>query len=72
MVAQKQKEETVNKKLDTAAENKEKKIREMREKQLERERRAERVRQRKQLALLEKQGLMEEDSNIPRGNELEF
>ncbi|CAC5410932.1 unnamed protein product [Mytilus coruscus] len=72
MVSQKQKEETVNKKLDTAAENKEKKLRELREKQLERERRAERVRQRKQLALLEKQGLMEEDSNIPRGNELEF
>lgn len=70
MEMQKQKEETVHKKLDTAAENKEKKLQELKAKQLERERRAEKVRQRKQLALMEKEG--QEESAIPIGNQLEF
>lgn len=69
---QRQKEDSVNKKLDTAAGNKEKKMKEMKDKIRERERRAEMVRQRKQLALIEKQGQEEEENAIPRGKELDF
>lgn len=68
---QRQKEDTVNKKLDTVAENREKQLQEKKERIKERERRAEKVRQRKQLALMENQG-KEDENVIPRGNELEF
>lgn len=66
---QKEKEEQVNKKLDSVSDNREKLLRERQQRQKERQRRAELVRQRKQLAAMDSN---EQDENdvIPIGNQL--
>lgn len=66
---QKEKEEQVNKKLDSVSDNREKLLKERQQRQKERQRRAELVRQRKQLAAME--GNEQEEDVIPTGNQLD-
>ncbi|XP_061192756.1 reticulocyte-binding protein homolog 2a-like [Saccostrea echinata] len=66
---QKEKEEQVNKKLDSVSDKREKMLKERQERQKERQRRAELVRQRKQMASMEAND--QEDDVIPTGNQLD-
>lgn len=66
---QREKEEQVNKKLDSVSDNREKLLKERQQRQKERQRRAELVRQRKQLAAME--GNEQEEDVIPTGNQLD-